>query len=132
MPSAVPSHVCANPIQHVPSPASTVDDNAYTNGLAQWNLEVAAEIVNCWGALARAVAGAFAPAGYRAGGVAPVATCARDLYTGFDEQTGLFEQFRGYFGLEEIDLAAFEPRTAPIDVLLSGVISALRSSNRRM
>ena len=43
---------------------------------------------------------------------------ARDLYTGFDEQTGLFEQFRGYFGLEEIDLAAFVPRTAPMDVLL--------------
>ena len=43
---------------------------------------------------------------------------ARDLYTGFDEQTGLFEQFRGYFDLEEIDLAAFAPRTAPMDVLL--------------
>jgi kojibiose phosphorylase len=43
---------------------------------------------------------------------------ARDLYTGFNERTGLFEQFRGYFDLEEIDLAAFVPRTAPMDVLL--------------
>ena len=43
---------------------------------------------------------------------------ARELYTGFDEQTGLFEQFRGYFGLEDIDLSAFEPRTASMDVLL--------------
>jgi trehalose/maltose hydrolase-like predicted phosphorylase len=43
---------------------------------------------------------------------------ARELYTGFDERTGLFEQFRGYFDLEEIDLAAFAPRTAPMDVLL--------------
>ncbi|MGA9195015.1 MAG: glycoside hydrolase family 65 protein, partial [Pseudolabrys sp.] len=41
---------------------------------------------------------------------------ARDLYTGFDERTRLFEQFRGYFALEEIDLAAFVP---PMDVLLS-------------
>ena len=97
----------------------TVDDNAYTNGLAQWNLEVAAEIVNFvgehwpgpWQALSRRL------------GIEPEELhqwqhVARDLYTGFDEQTGLFEQFRGYFGLEEIDLAAFEPRTAPIDVLL--------------
>ena len=43
---------------------------------------------------------------------------ACDLYTGFDERTGLFEQFQGYFGLEEIDLAAFQPRSAPMDVLL--------------
>jgi len=38
--------------------------------------------------------------------------------TGLDERTGLFEQFAGYFGLEPIDLAAYEPRTAPMDVLL--------------
>jgi kojibiose phosphorylase len=43
---------------------------------------------------------------------------ARDLYTGFDERTGLFEQFPGYFGLEDIDLSAYVPRTAPIDVVL--------------
>ena len=43
---------------------------------------------------------------------------ARDLYTGFDEQTGVFEQFQGYFELEEIDLAPFTPRNAPMDVLL--------------
>ena len=97
----------------------TVDDNAYTNGLAQWNLEVAEEIARFvaerwpeqWQALSRRL------------GLEPEEPCrwqhvARDLYTGFDEQTGLFEQFRGYFGLEEIDLAAFVPRTAPMDVLL--------------
>lgn len=97
----------------------TVDDNAYTNGLAQWNLQVGAEIANLvagrwpesWQALSRKV------------GIAPEEPdcwqdVARDFYTGFDEQTGLFEQFRGYFGLEDIDLAAFEPRTAPMDVLL--------------
>jgi trehalose/maltose hydrolase-like predicted phosphorylase len=97
----------------------TVDDNAYTNGLAQWNLELAAEIANFvaerwpeqWRALSRRL------------GLEPDEPrrwehVARDLYTGFDEKTGLFEQFRGYFDLEEIDLAAFVPRTAPMDVLL--------------
>jgi kojibiose phosphorylase len=43
---------------------------------------------------------------------------AHDLYTGLDERTGLFEQFKGYFGLEDIDLAAFQSRTVPMDVLL--------------
>jgi trehalose/maltose hydrolase-like predicted phosphorylase len=98
----------------------TVDDNAYTNGMAQWNLGAAAEIANLvagrwpgpWQALSRRL------------GIEPEEPqrwqqIARDFYTGFDEQTGLFEQFRGYFGLEDIDLAAFVPRTAPMDVLLS-------------
>ena len=78
----------------------TVDDNAYTNGMAQWNLEVAAEIANLvaerwpgpWQALSRQL------------GIEPEEPhqwqqVARDFYTGFDERTGLFEQFRGYFEL---------------------------------
>lgn len=97
----------------------TVDDNAYTNGMAQWNLEVAQEIADLiverwpeqWQVLSRRL------------GIEPEEPhrwqhLARDLYTGFNEQTGLFEQFRGYFDLEEIDLASFVPRTAPMDVLL--------------
>ena len=97
----------------------TVDDNAYTNGLAQWNLDTAAEVANLvaerWPAQWQALSHRL--------GIAPEEPprwqhVARDLYTGFDKLTGLFEQFRGYFDLEEIDLAAFVPRTAPIDVLL--------------
>ena len=96
-----------------------VDDNAYTNGLAQWNLEVAAEIAilaaERWPEEWRVLSGRL--------GLEPEEPrqwqhVARDLYTGFDEQTGLFEQFRGYFRLEEVDLAAFVPRTAPMDLLL--------------
>ena len=96
-----------------------IDDNAYTNGLAQWNLEIATEISNMiserwpgpWQALSRRL------------GVEPDERrrwqeVARDLHTGFDERTGLFEQFRGYFDLEDIDLNTYAPRTAPIDVVL--------------
>ena len=43
---------------------------------------------------------------------------AQNLYTGLDPRTGLFEQFRGYFDLEPVNLAAYEPRNAPMDVLL--------------
>ncbi len=96
-----------------------VDDNAYTNGMAQWNLQAAEEVTKLlsgrWPAQWRALS--------RRLGLEPAERrhwlhVARDLYTGFDERTGLFEQFQGYFDLEEIDLAAFAPRTAPMDVLL--------------
>jgi kojibiose phosphorylase len=96
-----------------------VDDDAYTNGLAKWNLEVAEEVTRLleercpaeWRGLSRRVAlEREEPQRWL--------RVAADLYTGFDEHTGLFEQFQGYFGLEEIELAAFQPRTAPIDVLL--------------
>jgi kojibiose phosphorylase len=40
------------------------------------------------------------------------------MYTGYDPASGLFEQFQGYFALEDIDLAAWSERTAPLDVLL--------------
>jgi kojibiose phosphorylase len=97
----------------------TVDDNAYTNGLAQWNLEVAEELTRLlaerwphqWRELSLRL-------GLEAEEAAGWLRVARDLYTGFDERTGLFEQFQGYFGLEDIDLAAFGSRTVPMDVLL--------------
>ncbi|MBO0735934.1 MAG: glycoside hydrolase family 65 protein [Alphaproteobacteria bacterium] len=97
----------------------TVDDNAYTNAMAQWNLEVAELTARLfaerwpaqWRALSRRL-------GLASGEPQRWQRVARDLYTGFDERTGLFEQFQGYFGLEEIDLAAYAQRTAPMDVLL--------------
>lgn len=96
-----------------------VDDNAYTNVLAAWNLEhgtkVAALLRECWPDRWQAVAASLSlaptePAEWR--------RIADGMYTGFHPETGLFEQFRGYFDLEEVDLASYEPRTVPMDVLL--------------
>ena len=96
-----------------------VDDDAYTNGMAQWNLEIADEVARLlaerWPAQWRALS--------RRLGLEPEEPrqwlhVARNLYTGFDEKTGLYEQFQGYFGLEEIDLTTFAPRSAPLDLLL--------------
>ena len=96
-----------------------VDDNAFTNELAQWNLERGLEVAQLllsrwpdrWLALQQSLSLS-----------SEVLDVWRDvasrLVTGLDEQTGLFEQFAGYFGLEPIDLAVYEPRTAPMDVLL--------------
>lgn len=96
-----------------------VDDDAYTNGMARWNLEAAADAAEefrerhpgAWGRLAdRLGLGPDEPRRWR--------EAAARLYTGLDPRTGLFEQFRGYFGLEFIDPAAHAGRTLPLDVLL--------------
>jgi trehalose/maltose hydrolase-like predicted phosphorylase len=96
-----------------------VDDDAFTNGMARWNLERGAEAVRLlqerWPDEGREVVGRLRLAPEEPG---QWQATARNLYTGFDPATGLFEQFRGYFGLEAIDLAAYEPRAAPLDVLL--------------
>jgi trehalose/maltose hydrolase-like predicted phosphorylase len=96
-----------------------VDDNAYTNQLAAWLLDRAAELV-AW--LAERHPGRFAslaaavglddgePAGWRA--------VAEGLVDGVDLETGLIEQHRGFHRLEPVDLAAFEPRSTTMDVLL--------------
>lgn len=97
----------------------TVDDNAYTNGMAKWNLlaaeRVARLVAEQWPAHWEALS---ARLGLRAEEPGEWRDIACDMYTGLDAKTGLIEQFRGYFDLEDMDLSAFEPRTAPIDMLL--------------
>jgi trehalose/maltose hydrolase-like predicted phosphorylase len=43
---------------------------------------------------------------------------ANRMVTGFHGGSGLFEQFAGYFALEDIDLADYAGRTVPMDVVL--------------
>ncbi len=96
-----------------------VDDNAYTNVMAQWNLQRAAEAVytlqqrwpDDWRRLFEKLRLDF-------GEPQEWTRISARMYTGFDPKTGLFEQFRGYFSLEEIDLSAYRDRKVPMDVLL--------------
>ena len=97
----------------------TVDDNAFTNVMAQWNLERAADAAewtranrpDAWQAVAERlrITPEEAAAWRRLAGV---------MVTGFDPRTNLFEQFAGYFGLEDLDLDTYRARTVPIDVIL--------------
>ncbi len=91
-----------------------VDNNAYTNRFAQWNLQTALEIL-AW-----------------LRGVAPErATALAEQLDLNDErlshwrdviermhlhvsETGLIEQFDGYFRRQEVDLTALEPRTKSV------------------
>jgi kojibiose phosphorylase len=96
-----------------------VDDNAYTNVMAQWNLEQGAAAARLlqqrWPDRWRELVDHLKilpdePEAWL--------EIARRMYTGLREPATLIEQFRGYFGLEDIDLTQYEPRTAPMDVLL--------------
>jgi len=96
-----------------------VDDNAYTNVMAQWNLETAANVARImasrwperWDTLSAALA-------LTQEEVARWDDAARHMYTGFDAGSQLFEQFAGFFQLDTVDLASYEPREAPMDVIL--------------
>lgn len=96
-----------------------VDDNAYTNGMARWNLERGVEtarlLAERWPRRSRELARAI---GLGEDEPARWAELAAAMYTGLDPKTGVIEQFQGYHDLDEIDLDAYEPRTAPIDVIL--------------
>lgn len=84
----------------------TIDDNAFTNWMARFNLRR--------GALAAASLGEAA--------LAEEARAFREIadamYLGLDERTGLIEQFAGFHALEHVDLAALGPHHAPADVVL--------------
>lgn len=97
----------------------SVDDNAYTNVMAQWNLERAADTVDwlrsrgsdVWPIICeRLQVKADEPDSWR--------RTAELMTTGFDRRTNLFEQFAGFYQLEELDLQTYRPLSVPIDVTL--------------
>jgi trehalose/maltose hydrolase-like predicted phosphorylase len=96
-----------------------VDDNAYTNLMAAWNLRTAGAAAGIlqqgwperWQRLSSELAIApEEPASWR--------RLADITFTGFDPRTHLYEQFRGYYEREQVDLASYEPRNAAMDVIL--------------
>ena len=96
-----------------------VDDNAYTNAMAAFNLEHAADAVDFfnheqssdWQRLSVRL-------GLTEQELESWRTRAKALITGFDPATKLFEQFAGYFQLEEIDVIAQRGFATPIDTSL--------------
>jgi trehalose/maltose hydrolase-like predicted phosphorylase len=84
-----------------------VDDNAYTNVLARWNLRTAA----AWAEAAGAV-DARERGGWRA--------TADALVDGRDAETGVYEQFAGFFDLEPLRIAEIAPRRPITADLLLG------------
>jgi trehalose/maltose hydrolase-like predicted phosphorylase len=96
-----------------------IDDNAYTNIMARWNLERGLEIAALlerrwperWAALREQL-------GLTAEELGQWGDVAARLAIGQEAQTGIFEQFAGFFGLDPVDLAAYANRSVPMDVVL--------------
>jgi len=96
-----------------------VDDNAYTNMLAQWALRRGIETVarlqrdhpTRWAALADQL-------NFDTQELDDWRRVADGLVTGFDPATGLFEQFRGYYQLREVDLTGHDTGVATMDAKL--------------
>lgn len=100
-----------------------IDDNAFTNVMARWNirraLDVAAMLRERWpDHWPDHWAGFSSRLGLTDTELAQWRTVARTMATGWSPQTGLFEQFAGFFGLDDIDLSAYEGRSVPMDVVL--------------
>lgn len=97
----------------------TIDDNAFTNVMARWNIRRALDVAALlrkhrperWTSLSFRL-------GLNDAEIAQWQTVADTIATGWDAQSGLFEQFAGYFRREEIDLAAYAGRSVPMDVVL--------------
>jgi trehalose/maltose hydrolase-like predicted phosphorylase len=96
-----------------------IDDNAFTNVMARWNIRRALDIVailserwpDRWADLSSRLRLDIAE-------LKQWHKVAQTMAIGLDTRTGLFEQFAGYFGLEEIDLTGYAGRSVPMDVVL--------------
>ena len=96
-----------------------VNDNFYTNIMAVWNIEKAIEICGYLNELSpercEQLRKEISLSDTEMKRWAHIATA---LYKDMQSKEGLIEQFAGYFDLEDIDVEDFEPRTAPLDLIL--------------
>jgi trehalose/maltose hydrolase-like predicted phosphorylase len=83
-----------------------VDDNAFTNIMARWNLQRAADLVEADG-----IGGSFTEA-------AVWRQVAARLVDGYDPETGCYEQFAGFSELEPLHIADLAAPPIAADLLL--------------
>jgi len=109
-------------IRHVIGPDEyheDVDDNAFTNVMARWNIARGLEAIEVmrarWPDRAEALwerltLGEPELADWR--------DAVGRIVSGLDAATGLYEQFAGYHKLEPLDLSPYADRKMPIDVVI--------------
>ncbi len=104
-----------------------IDDNAYTNVLARWNIRRALE---AWAWLREADSGyadeLWERLGLSMGEFGEWSAVAEGLVDGFDPQTLLYEQFEGFYEMDDVPLEKLRPRPMAADMLL-GREATLRS-----
>jgi trehalose/maltose hydrolase-like predicted phosphorylase len=109
-------------IRHVVGPDEyheDVDDNAFTNMMARWNLARGLETVETlrarWPGHAAALEEKLALGSDE---LADWRDAVERIATGLDPASGLYEQFAGFNKLENLDVAAYADHAMPIDVVI--------------
>ncbi|MBR8833197.1 MAG: glycoside hydrolase family 65 protein [Stigonema ocellatum SAG 48.90 = DSM 106950] len=96
-----------------------VDNNAFTNLMVKWHLQSALTLLD-W--LKQVYPGVAAQLEDQLNLGSDRLECwdkiANNLFVNRDEETGLIEQFEGFFQLEDVNLADYEPRTKSMQGLL--------------
>ncbi|HEY9807740.1 MAG TPA: beta-phosphoglucomutase [Halomicronema sp.] len=96
-----------------------IDNNAFTNRMVQWHLEKALSVLD-W--LRQHYPEKAAELNRRLSLTPHRLTRWQDIidrmWVSYDPQTGLIEQHEGFFKLQDINLAAMEPRTKSVQALL--------------
>ncbi len=95
-----------------------VHNNAYTNGMARWNLQAALEVLSwlrrTYPEKAAELEARLDLTEERLNRWADIIGC---IYIPHDPESGLIEQFEGFFDLEDPDLAALEPRRCSVQLI---------------
>jgi trehalose/maltose hydrolase-like predicted phosphorylase len=109
-------------IRHVIGPDEyheDVDDNAFTNVMARWNIARALEAMEIlrarWPDRAAALEEKLALGEKE---LADWRDAVERIVTGLDPASGIYEQFAGFHALEPLNLADYADRTVPIDVVI--------------
>jgi trehalose/maltose hydrolase-like predicted phosphorylase len=96
-----------------------IDDNAYTNVMARWNIRRALDVADLlreqwpdhWSSLSSRL-------NLDEGELRQWLLIAEAIAINLDPKTGLYQEFAGYFELEDIDLKNYSGRSVPMDVVL--------------
>ena len=97
----------------------SVNDNAYTNFLIQHNLDIAVKISDFLNEYDASKYEKLKKKINLGDSEINFWKEAKDnIYTDYDPKTKIFEQFKDYSNLEFIDVRDYEPRTAPLDIIL--------------
>ena len=101
-----------------------INDNAYTNIMAKYNIEFALELVD------------FMKHKYRSkyeklrdkiklddSEIEDWKNSQEKIYSGYYPEKKLYEQFNNFFNLQYIDLKGYEPRKLPMDIILGKEIT---------
>ncbi len=96
-----------------------IDNNYFTNAMAQWNIGKAVELYSSlrrehaseWERITNRIA-------LNGREVAKWTAVAEKMFIPFDRKKNVFVQFDGFMDLEDIDLAQYDGRTQPMDVVV--------------